>query len=158
MKKRLRLRRGDGEVYLDRWGWRCHWFGVYLHRMTAPDPGIDLHDHPWPFVSLILRGGYVEERAESREAPRLAFYAEAWPTKCRRGMEMEWRAGSIHRLRADECHRIISLRRVPTWTLVLTGRRFRNWGFYEPTRGGGFVSNVPYSTARRDLYAEDIGS
>lgn len=155
--RRLRLRRGDGDVYLDRWGWRCPLFGIYLHRMSAPDPGIDLHDHPWPFVSLILRGGYTEERAESRDAPKWAAWAAAWPGTCRRGVEFTWRAGTVHRVRVDECHRIISLCRTPTWTLVLTGRRFRQWGFYEPAASGGFVQSQPYSTSRRDLYAEDIG-
>lgn len=159
MKRRLRLRRGDGEVYLDRWGWSCRgWFGIYLHRMTAPDPGIDLHDHPWPFVSIVLRGGYTEERSDIRDAPKFAAIASAWPDTCRRGVEMSWRAGTIHRVRVDECHRIISLQRTPTWTLCLIGRKFRNWGFYEPAASGGFVSHRPYSTARRDLYAEDIGS
>ena len=157
MLKRLRLRRGDGEVYLDRWGWRTRWFGIYLHRMTAPDPGVDLHDHPWPFVSLILRGGYIEERADVRTAHTAASFAESWPDHCERGHKITWMPGTIHRVRVDECHRIIGLRRVPTWTLVFTGRRYRNWGFYEPG-AGGFKGNVPYSTARRDLYAEDIGS
>lgn len=160
--RRLRLRRGDGQVYLDRWGWRCPLFGVYLHRMTAPDPGIDLHDHPWSFVSVVLRGGYIEEVANVREAATLATYAEAWPATCRRGVERAWRAGTVHRIRLDEAHRIIKLLRPTTWTLVLTGPNVRGWGFYEPLKvdpavAGGFISNVPYSTNRRDLYAEDIG-
>lgn len=156
--RRLRLRRGDGDVYLDRWGWACRWFGIYLHRMTAPDPGVDLHDHPWPFVSIVLRGGYTEERAPARDAPWWAAMAAAWPDRARRGVEMSWRAGSVHRVRADECHRIITLRRTPTWTVCLIGRRFRSWGFYTPAASGGFRHHAGYSAGRRDLYAEDIGS
>src|SRR3954449_5709224 len=38
------------------------WFGVYLHRFDGPDPRPTLHDHPWPFLSFVLRGGYTERR------------------------------------------------------------------------------------------------
>ncbi len=76
MSARLRLRRSDGIVYLDRWGWECRWFGVFLHRMDGPDPGLDFHDHPWSFASLVLRGGYVEERAAAREASHRARMAD----------------------------------------------------------------------------------
>jgi hypothetical protein len=60
MASRIRLRREDGRVYLNRWGFECDRIGgVFLRKMEAPDPGLDLHDHPWSFVSLILKGGYV---------------------------------------------------------------------------------------------------
>jgi hypothetical protein len=155
--RRLRLRRNDGAVYLDRWGWRCRWFGVYLHRMTAPDPGRDLHDHPWWFASLILRGGYCEERAETRVASRLSLIADAYPETCRPGLishRYAFSSSMLRTMRMDECHRITALHRNPTWTLVLTGPNRRSWGFYEPD---GFVRAQESSTARRPMYA-DIGA
>ncbi len=36
------------------------YFGVYLHKWYKPDPRRTRHNHPWPFVSLILRGQYQE--------------------------------------------------------------------------------------------------
>lgn len=155
MIRRLTLRREDGKIYLDRWGvrWGRH-FGVYLHRMSAPDPGIDLHDHPWPFASIILRGGYTEEVAEAREACVLAEIAEAFPN-AQRGIIRHWRAGSVHRVRLHECHRIVDLRRQPTWSLVLLGRTARSWGFYEP-RGWvhAYNENGGSRSIRRPLFAE----
>lgn len=50
----------DGRTFLRRRGVDARLFGVLLHRIDAPDPGLDLHDHPWPFVSIVLRGGYTE--------------------------------------------------------------------------------------------------
>ncbi len=34
--------------------------GAVIHQFTAPDHG-DPHDHPWPFYSRILYGGYDEQ-------------------------------------------------------------------------------------------------
>lgn len=66
--RRLTLRRADGQVYLNRWGVGHDRVGrVLLHKMEAPDPGVDLHDHPWWFVSIVLWGGYTEQRADIRE-------------------------------------------------------------------------------------------
>ncbi len=149
MMQRFRLTRSDGQVYLDRLRIvQTPYFGVYLHRLDVPDPGVDLHDHPWPFVSVILRGGYEEELARTREAPLFAQLAERWPT-CKRGVERGWRAGSFHRLRLTECHRITNLHRSPTWTLVITGPRQQSWGFYQPE---GFVDHREYDyVVRREL-------
>lgn len=78
MGTRLRLRRADGRIYLDRWGVERKWLGgIFLHRMQGPDPGIDLHDHPWAFVSMVIAGGgYLEERLLVRDAPEWARRAE----------------------------------------------------------------------------------
>src|SRR5574341_215024 len=36
-----------------------------IHHILRSDRGRDAHDHPWPFVTLILRGGYWEERFDA---------------------------------------------------------------------------------------------
>lgn len=55
----------DGRTFLRRRGIEHPRFGgVLVHRLDAPDPGLDLHDHPWEFVTLVLRGVYVEEAVE----------------------------------------------------------------------------------------------
>jgi hypothetical protein len=35
-------------------------FGVFLHKFCRSDHERCLHDHPWNFVSIILKGGYQE--------------------------------------------------------------------------------------------------
>lgn len=89
------------------------WFGVYLHRIGTPDSRPTLHDHPWNFVSIVLRGGYWEC------VPRFGDYADPQPVR--------W----INRKRAEDLHYILTLDRVPTWTLVLVGRRRRVWGYLD---------------------------
>lgn len=154
--RRLRLRRADGQVYLNRWGFGHDRLGrVLLHRMDAPDPGMDLHDHPWWFVSIVLWGGYTELRAGTRSAPTFAAFAEKHPT-CDRGYEVERRVLSVKTMRLDECHTITDLHRRRCWTLVIGGPRRRPWGFYLPS---GWVSEPTYDATvraeRRDLWSDE---
>lgn len=155
MWRRLTLRRADGQVYLDRWAiGHDRIGGIMLHRMTAPDPGVDLHDHPWWFLSVVLWGGYTEERAETRQAPELAMLAEAMPTVSR-GVPTRRPWGSARTMRMDECHRIVALDRRTCWTLVVKGPRRRRWGFYLPT---GYMPEPQYDaevrSQRRDLWSD----
>lgn len=155
--RRLRLRRADGRVYLDRWGLGHDRVGrVLLHRMAAPDPGVDLHDHPWWFVSIVLWGGYTEQRAYTREAPMMARIAEHFDSlACTHGVVEERRPWSIRTMRLDECHTITHLRRRTCWTLVIGGPRRRSWGFY---LADGYMSEHEYDRTvradRRDLWGE----
>ncbi len=108
----------DGEgTYLTRWRVvQTPWGGVYVHRFTGPDPRATLHDHPWNFLSIIVRGGYVERRLD----PETMEVDEAH--------KVRW----LNRIRASEAHSIMRLLRVPTWSVMLVGRRLRTWGYLEP--------------------------
>jgi hypothetical protein len=67
------LRHADGRPYMDRdWFLRIGrsgpnrqypWIGARVHTILSSDDDRALHDHPWAFVTIILRGGYVEFRA-----------------------------------------------------------------------------------------------
>jgi len=103
------------ELYLTRWRIvQTPWFGVYLHRMLGPDSRPTIHDHPWSFTSIVLRGGYVERRLDpiTREIPL---------------RKVRW----VNRMRTHDAHAIMRLLRVPTWTLVFVGKRRRTWGYLE---------------------------
>jgi hypothetical protein len=59
-----------GKLYLRRWflyplrpGGKKDVPRFYLHKFYSGDDHRDLHDHPWSFQSIILRGGYWEHRA-----------------------------------------------------------------------------------------------
>jgi hypothetical protein len=102
-------RENSSATYLTRWRIiQTPWFGIYLHCIRTIDKDDALHDHPWPFVSIILRGGYLEERPT--HAKRRGFLSIAFR-------------------KATDLHRIVMLTRTPTWTLVFAGPRKRRWGF-----------------------------
>lgn len=46
--------------------------GVYLHRFPASKyrPIVGAHDHPWSFVTVVLRGGYDEIRCVGVGEPK----------------------------------------------------------------------------------------
>lgn len=134
-----------GDVFLRRRGIDLKWFGIYWHRLDAPDPGLDLHDHPWSAVVLVGGGSYTERSAEAR-AP---------------GIERErtYRRGQFRRLSATEIHTITAVE-PGTWTLVIRGpRRAKTpvgpvdkrgaWGFYQPSPEG------PYEWVPHTLYDYD---
>lgn len=150
--RRLTLRRADGEVYLNRWGLSHRRIGgVFLHRMDAPDPGLDLHDHPWWFASFVLAGGYAEERTETRWAPTLARLAEHGTARGETVVRHRW---SLRTMRLDECHRITKLTSRRCWTLVILGPVRRKWGFY---LAAGYMVEAEYDATvgaeRRDLWS-----
>lgn len=125
-------------VYLRRWRLvQTPWFGIFLHKIMLPDPDRGLHDHPWSFGCLILKGGYAED------------FAPHWgvgitDTPCR--WKNFWRTGwgwdrRWHVMKRGGFHRITRLLGVPTWTLILVGPRRGDWGYLTPD---GWVSHEDF--------------
>ncbi len=81
---------------------------VYVHKFVADDWSRDLHDHPKRFISIGLWGSYIEETPQGERVYR-APWIRTFP------------AEHVHRLR---------LRSRVCWTLVITLRAVRPWGFY----------------------------
>ena len=108
----------------ERWGCR-----IYLHEILRSDEDPEPHNHPWTFISVILREGYVEERngRKTRKYP-----------------------GMVLLRRADDFHRL-ELRR-PAWTLVFRGRERKGWGFMTAS---GFMDSEEF-LARKGLRAEPM--
>lgn len=100
------------------------WFAIYLHDIFQPDTDADPHDHPFNFVSIILRGSYTERLFDIK-----GKYAFATGYKSHKRF-------SIHRMTKKQAHRIVEAD-PKLKTLVLVGPRKRGeWGFYTPH---GFV-------------------
>lgn len=119
---------GSGRVYLRRWYlFRCKYFSFRLHHLLLPDLQRDPHDHPWWFLSAVLRGGYTErwapeDLAAARFHPPVRGHDFGGPlTK-----QVRW--FSFHR--HTDFHQIARFNNGrDAWTLVITGRERRKWGF-----------------------------
>lgn len=146
--RRLDLIHG-GRTFLRRRGIDLRWFGLYLHRIDQADPGRDLHDHPWPFVSILLRGGYEEEWCVTRDAHRRSRIAEGFERQgfgyTPRGWSRRFGRWSVHRVPLTVAHRIVAAD-PGTVTLVLRGRKSQPWGFYMPD---GWIDQRDYPYEKR---------
>jgi hypothetical protein len=121
-RHRVIMDRVNGEPYLERYyvflkDRNRFPFNIFVHKFLKSDPD-DVHDHPWPYATLILRGGYWE-----------------WiPVFNIRGAKIHeycvWRGpGSFRFARANSFHRIELDPDVECWTLFMPGVKQRDWGF-----------------------------
>lgn len=113
-----------------------------LHHIATPDHDRELHDHPWDFYSLVLRGGYIERRPK--------YPTENWFNWEHNEIGIEtWRLpGSLAFRRHTDRHRITHV--LPdTWTLVITSPKRHEWGFY--TEKNGKVHWKDYESVHRSV-------
>ena len=148
--KKIVIRREDGIPYLERRTLISigKWFSIKYHKILQSDDFCN-HDHPWPFLTIILKGGYFEwtpvTQKDSGECIETGFGADG-------GLEhLHWhKPGSIMYRPADWIHRLqlsdekvlthqeidingiqnfYDYKLVPAHTLVFTGKIVRDWGF-----------------------------
>ena len=120
-RKRIIMDRVCNEPYLERYYVflkdRTHFpFNVFLHKFLKGDPD-DVHDHPWPYATLILKGGYYEY------TPNFEYGQLVGETK-------HWRGpGHFRVCGSNSYHRIELKKGVTAWTLFMPGPHKREWGF-----------------------------
>lgn len=121
-RKRIVLDRASKEPYLERYyvflkDRKWFPFNVFLHKFLKSDPD-DVHDHPWPYATLILRGGYFEWTP--------TFNSLGIKT----GEIRHWRGPGHFRIcSANSFHRIELDPNVVCWTIFMPGPQKREWGF-----------------------------
>lgn len=119
----------DGSLYMERFGvFETRWLTARVHHIVRPDMDRHMHDHPWWFVSIVLKGWYREAYPEQVDP--------CFGAACDADREWEFtktrRAGSIAFRRATDRHSIVDMPCSGTWTLFITGRIRQWWGFYTP--------------------------
>jgi hypothetical protein len=122
----------DGVHYMWRWHiWKRHRGagGLYLHYFLKGDNDDAPHDHPWDFMTFILRGGYVDE-VWGDQKPRRYQLCEP---------------GKLYRRKAEHRHRVLLPQGRTAWTFVYLKPKRREWGFYP---NGKFTHWSNYTTKR----------
>jgi hypothetical protein len=136
----------DGSPYLKRWSLFLP-FGasIKLHHILRSDEDRDLHDHPWSFVSIILRGGYWEH-TPTRIAPNPRDDIRSWDG--RPATTRHWYGvGSVLLRPAPWPHRLEIPPGHTAWSLVVTGTKKRVWGFRTIC---GWIPHFKYDKAKAD--------
>lgn len=124
----------EGDLYMRRWriGPKS-WPGLRLHHIVRSDRDRELHDHPFWFVSIMLRGSYTEHLHDGTvttySAPRILFRS----------------AMTLHRLELES----------PVWTLVFRGAYRREWGFMTRL---GWIPWQLFTSAKGNVAVEPVSS
>ena len=121
-RKRIVMDRVEDQPYLERYYMflkdRKHFpFNVFLHHFLRSDPD-DVHDHPWGYFTIILKGGYWEWTPIFDAQGKQIAETCAWR---RPGHFRFSPARSFHRIELDP--------KVDCWTLFCPGPQKRDWGF-----------------------------
>lgn len=137
-RKRIIFDRVHNEPYLERYYLflkeRDRFpFNIFLHKFLKGDPD-DVHDHPWSYFTLILRGGYYE-------------WIPQFDAKGRKTCEVrKWRGpGHFRFCKANSYHRIELQPGVTAWTLFMPGPQRKEWGFWVKNK---WIHNEQYLKER----------
>ena len=121
-RKRIVMDRQNQEPYLERYyvflkDRKKFPFNVFIHKFLKSDPD-DVHDHPWPYATIILKGGYWEWIPQFNNDGK------------KFGELAHWRgAGHFRTSAATSYHRIELDPSIECWTMFMPGPQRREWGF-----------------------------
>lgn len=87
---------------------------VYLHHFIRQDNSESAHDHPWHFVSLMLKGSYLE-----------TVFDHGMVTSRRR-----YSAPCFLFRNRNTIHKLTEIA-PDTWTFVLTSKWLGRWGYWD---------------------------
>lgn len=105
--------------YLIRWRFETPWGSIRLHHWLAPDDPRHRHDHPWSFVTFVLKGGYTDLSPSG---------------------DQHLKAPAVQHRDATHQHTVVP-DEGGAWTVIVTGPKIREWGFWV---NGKFRSRIKY--------------
>jgi hypothetical protein len=94
--------------YVVRWKLELPFGSLRVHHWLKPDDDRAFHDHPWWFVTLVVRGAYMDKNPNGFDilkAPALRYRPAL-----HRHTVVPWPQGA--------------------WTIMVTGPKTRPWGFW----------------------------
>ena len=138
-RKRIVLDRQSDQPYLERYylflkDRKQFPFNVFLHKFLKSDPD-HVHNHPWPYATLILKGGYYEWIPQFNSIGEKINEIALW-----RG------PGSFRVCGANSYHRIELNPSVDCWTMFMPGPQKREWGFLVKNK---WIHNEHYLEERK---------
>ena len=137
-RQRIIMDRESNEPYLERYylflkDRKRFPFNIFLHKFLKSDPD-DVHDHPWSYATLILKGGYYEWLPQFDSAGKKIGELQVWRAP---GHFRVNSANSYHRIELDPA--------VECWTLFMPGPQQREWGFLVNNK---WIQNDEYIASR----------
>jgi len=117
-------------------------FNVTLHTIVRSDDPI-MHDHPWPYLTIVLKGGYYEHFPLYDGKGNKIGEMSRW---CGPGTIIKRKAHEYHYLELDAER--------PATTLFFMGPQQREWGFLVEAKKGKhrWVKNDHYLEVWKDYH------
>ncbi len=115
---------------------RCG-IAIRIHEIMDSDRHRHPHNHPWWYVTIILRGSYFEERFNADGSVR----SGKWHGP---GSVIFRRANSFHSLTLEDGWGFNDP--IPVTTLFITGTKSQPWGFVTEE---GFVPHMTYKAQHK---------
>lgn len=121
-----------GDLHFRRWRLlSTPLFNIYIHNIYKADEDIHLHDHPWNYFNLILKGGYYEKTVNNTNLMVPGKYSFR---KCT----------TLHKIEY-----LIS----PTISLFITGRSKRTWGYVV---NNSWYNNIEYRIIKNNGFFKHL--
>jgi hypothetical protein len=138
------IKRDDGAHYLKRWTiLNLYFIKFRVHHILLSDYDC-VHDHPWWFITWIIKGGYFEKQPIS-QIKDMHKYGAFWH---KTGFITSWHpSGSVLFRDAKFQHSIELYHGKTAWTFVIMGRTKRLWGFWHKTLG--FIPWFNYHSSQK---------
>lgn len=125
----------DGSMYMERYWLVKNFFGfsARVHGIHTPDMDRAMHDHPWSFISIVMRGAYIETTPNRQNT--IDFHAVGAIGATEPQQERFRGTGSIAFHGFWHRHRVTLVTEwdyLPVWTLFITFPKRQSWGFFTP--------------------------
>lgn len=105
--------------YMYRWAFIFFGYSIRVHHWIRSDDKRFFHDHPWSFVTVVLKGSYTDvSPATDIQGVERPFVKKDTLT-----------AGMV-KYRAAEHKHYVDVPKGGCWTLLFCGRAKRKWGFW----------------------------
>lgn len=126
------IRAKDGMLHFRRWRLlQLSVFAIYIHQIFESDKDAHLHNHPYNFITCILKGAYYED---NHIGPNVLAIN-----------------GTVIKKHHASYHRITVLSKVTSLFLAFGPRQ--DWGYCVD---GKFVDHVTYRSMKRNGAFEDM--
>lgn len=127
MKLIKEIKSKDGKLHFRRWQiLKTPWFSIWLHGIYAADEDKHLHNHPWDFKSMVLKGSYIEETQHG--------FITQKPLK-------------FNSRNGNSFHKIHKLLTPVVYTIFFVTKQKRQWGYLVD---GDFIDNETYRKMKHE--------
>jgi hypothetical protein len=115
--------------YLYRWVFNFGLFSIRVHHWLRSDDKRYFHNHPWAFISIVLKGGYTDVSVPLPGQWKTPILATISTHNGSMVNSDKLKAGSI-RYRPSNHRHYVDVPKGGCWSLLLCGPQIRKWGFW----------------------------